>query len=678
MALRARLVPALVAIVVLASSVAFGAPRVVLFEESTNWGCVPCYQAAPYIHQVMQNFGSQVAAVKWHVWWPSSNDPWYLHNAGPVNTRISYYAINAAPDIVVDGQNGPDPFSVASMTQWINNRLAIPAPLSIAATTGTIIGPNCTCSFAINVETPQAGSSFKLFCAVTEEDIPNNNPNGETHNYDVFRQVNASTGETIDLSAAGVQNFTRNLPYYPSYNITGLHMVIWVQNYTTREVLQAAEVPLLAPYHFNYIATGPTTQIGTANEVMTYTSRINNDGANNDVYNVSVTGVPAGWAYSYTTPEGTFSGPSTLPLNTGQLANITLNLDSQGLPGSATTTMTFASQADPVQVLSLAFTKFNSLGVLLVDDDGGEARESVTGPALTAAGMSWGRWDLWNWGALTGQDLLDASRVVVWECGTSSPSFTTADQQAVTAFLAAGGDLFTTGSDIGWSLADPGSPYYSLASKTWYEQTLHATYTQNFSFTITINGVAGDPITDGFSGVVLSSAPYLPGLPDGIQAGPGADFIWTFQGQAHKGGTRYSSGSSQVVYFSFPFENLPQESQRNLVMQRVLEYFGASSGVPGPSEAPAVAHLAQNSPNPFTPATTIAYSLAETGNVKLRIYDLTGRMVRELRNGTEAAARHEVTWDGRDAAGRELPSGVYFYQLNAPGIHETRRMVLAR
>lgn len=89
------------------------------------------------------------------------------------------------------------------------------------------------------------------------------------------------------------------------------------------------------------------------------------------------------------------------------------------------------------------------------------------------------------------------------------------------------------------------------------------------------------------------------------------------------------------------------------------------------------ARLLQNHPNPFTGSTTIAYELDQPASVRLRVYDLSGRMVRELVNGPQEAARHRVTWNGRDAAGAELPAGLYFSQLVGPGFRTSRRIVLS-
>jgi hypothetical protein len=89
-----------------------------------------------------------------------------------------------------------------------------------------------------------------------------------------------------------------------------------------------------------------------------------------------------------------------------------------------------------------------------------------------------------------------------------------------------------------------------------------------------------------------------------------------------------------------------------------------------------IAHLFQNRPNPFAPETQIAFDLPKAGQVGLAIYSPDGRLVRQLLSEQRGAGRHTVSWDGRDDAGRKVASGTYFYQMRAPGVQESRRMIL--
>jgi len=92
--------------------------------------------------------------------------------------------------------------------------------------------------------------------------------------------------------------------------------------------------------------------------------------------------------------------------------------------------------------------------------------------------------------------------------------------------------------------------------------------------------------------------------------------------------------------------------------------------------------LSSNYPNPFNPTTTIAYTVPQTSEVSLIVYNMLGQPVRTLINGQLSSGRYEQQWDGRDESGRAVPSGVYFYDLSArngsEAFHQSKKMVLSR
>ena len=99
----------------------------------------------------------------------------------------------------------------------------------------------------------------------------------------------------------------------------------------------------------------------------------------------------------------------------------------------------------------------------------------------------------------------------------------------------------------------------------------------------------------------------------------------------------------------------------------------------GPVSTPdASLHLHQNVPNPFNPATRIAWYLDERSHVRLEVFDAAGRKVATLADGVRDTGDHEVIWSGASADGRPAASGVYFYRLTAGKRTLTRKMILLR
>jgi hypothetical protein len=83
-------------------------------------------------------------------------------------------------------------------------------------------------------------------------------------------------------------------------------------------------------------------------------------------------------------------------------------------------------------------------------------------------------------------------------------------------------------------------------------------------------------------------------------------------------------------------------------------------------------------PNPFNPSTELHFDLESTDAVTLAVFDLAGRHVRTLLSGQLPAGAHRVRWDGRDAAGRFVASGIYLAGLDSPRGHAHTRLVLVR
>ena len=73
--------------------------------------------------------------------------------------------------------------------------------------------------------------------------------------------------------------------------------------------------------------------------------------------------------------------------------------------------------------------------------------------------------------------------------------------------------------------------------------------------------------------------------------------------------------------------------------------------------------IAESYPNPFNGTTTIDYTLPITGNVELKIYDLSGREIRSLVRGNKNSGLHSVKWDGKTSDGIDVSSGIYFYKI---------------
>jgi hypothetical protein len=109
----------------------------------------------------------------------------------------------------------------------------------------------------------------------------------------------------------------------------------------------------------------------------------------------------------------------------------------------------------------------------------------------------------------------------------------------------------------------------------------------------------------------------------------------------------------------------------------VYRFFESTSAVETPAPAPGTLHAVL--PNPFRTSAAIEYSLAARAHATLDVFDVRGRRVTTLVDGTIEEGGHVARWDGRDARGRLQPAGVYFCRLTVDGTPTgARRIVLVR
>lgn len=83
-------------------------------------------------------------------------------------------------------------------------------------------------------------------------------------------------------------------------------------------------------------------------------------------------------------------------------------------------------------------------------------------------------------------------------------------------------------------------------------------------------------------------------------------------------------------------------------------------------------------PNPSRASATVAWSLAREAPVTVGVYDLAGRLIRQLASGTMPSGAHTSRWDGIDLSGRPAAAGVYVVRLQAPGVNDSRHLALVR
>ncbi len=133
-------------------------------------------------------------------------------------------------------------------------------------------------------------------------------------------------------------------------------------------------------------------------------------------------------------------------------------------------------------------------------------------------------------------------------------------------------------------------------------------------------------------------------------------------------------GGAIVVWTDRRNETFPAS---DVYAQRIGPDGAVPTGVGPVSGSPRLV-VSPGAPNPFSDVTRFDVLLDEDSDVDVKIYDVRGRLLREQPLGSQSAGLHSIEFDGRDAAGQLLPSGIYFCRVTAVGMSKTLKFVITR
>jgi hypothetical protein len=269
-----------------------------------------------------------------------------------------------------------------------------------------------------------------------------------------------------------------------------------------------------------------------------------------------------------------------------------------------------------------------------------------------------------------------------------------ADTAFLKSFLDGGGQLFISSQDLpcgGFGLnpsyADWVAPdghfvkEYLKAIKGYDDYNTDSVFTQF--------GSPGDPVTGATELSQLTVFPYLSsgnnyaGKFDSLGAGAVPIF---YGGSGEIMGYRYEDVTKgyRVIFLYWPFQYILTSDladfdtvAQDKLVSNSFDWLvaGVGEGINKPIGA---ARLYANAPNPVVRGTHIRYSLATAEHVVLRVYDLTGSLVRTLVDQDLFAGDYETTWNGCDEYGLRVAAGAYFYRLETRSSQATNKLILLR
>lgn len=222
--------------------------KIVLLEDFSNVGCVPCVNSNRIIQSLLNNLygNSRLVVIKYPANFPSPNDPMYLENTVDCDARKSYYNVFSTPSIRIDGILKPVPTDSISIKEKIDERLLLISILELTIDK-QFFGNNLSINVEVNVKDASGinFSEYVLQTAVVEEEVSYATPpgsNGETAFYHVIRKMLPSNeGENLNsISGNGKYTFNRQMSVNSGWDKSKLEVIVFIQNTSTKEVIQTA------------------------------------------------------------------------------------------------------------------------------------------------------------------------------------------------------------------------------------------------------------------------------------------------------------------------------------------------------------------------------------------------------------------------------------------------------
>ncbi len=142
--------------------------------------------------------------------------------------------------------------------------------------------------------------------------------------------------------------------------------------------------------------------------------------------------------------------------------------------------------------------------------------------------------------------------------------------------------------------------------------------------------------------------------------------------------TDYTDADSVWLRFRFSSDDSTESGSATWSINRVRVVVDSTISSVAELNRPENFRLYQNFPNPFNPETTLSYDLPRSSDVSVRIYDLSGREVRNWTMAHQIQGHYEIIWNGSDNSGAKVSSGLYFYRIRAGQFSETKKMIFLK
>jgi len=284
---------------------------------------------------------------------------------------------------------------------------------------------------------------------------------------------------------------------------------------------------------------------------------------------------------------------------------------------------------------------------------------------------------------------------VIWYSDVRSGVSAAPDTLTMKKYLEGGGNLWLTGWNLLQTMTGSTGPRYRFTPGDFF-----SSYAGIDSALTTLSSerdfIGAGSMETGFSDVSVDTGKTFPiyalydmdvFLPPFQGAVPLYSYVSSDSlGSPYHGlpvAVAHELSSGSFVFTAFPLYFMIYTDALSLT-EAVMELFLEPSSLEPVDVAtlPKVYSVSQNYPNPFNPTTSIRYNIPDHVDdgvkVRIRIFNIRGKLVKTLLDEFAGPGSYSVTWDGRDERGNTMGSGVYFYHIKAGDFTSTRKMILTK
>ncbi|MBM2813973.1 MAG: Por secretion system C-terminal sorting protein [Ignavibacteria bacterium] len=671
-------------------------PKNILIEEATNASCGPCATQNPSFQKFLDGYPkSKVIPLIYHSWWPGPTDPMFLNDTLMNQVRIKYYAINGVPGCRLDGDTATPssgwytgaPGDIAMLTKFVETNLNATSPATIEILQER---NGDSVSITITVSSDEAITGQYLRVAATEyfHNYTNAGNNGEKDFYWLARKMFPdATGTLLDIPAGGSKSFNFSYILKPSWNKNSMYVVAFIQDDATKKIMQSSS------NLEEFLANVKVESISKTNIKIDQNSsgstdiNIKNPNKFQCDFTVSINSaasiIPKGWNVTFE--------PNTLTLQPNETKPVTVTFQANNNPGFCVASLDISPSSKYISIPINQNIAVLSSGIKNVILTGGTnavipLQTMMSFPALSANttviplsetiidNFPLKNFDFallsinyFNVGTLTGltsnpnlSKKLLASLKEMIKSGKSL--LIMAEREVYNAYMNSGtmpeGKEFINKTlGIIWQ----GECVLRVKNK----DTVNPKPTQ-----FGITGFENDPYFRNLSYQLneydAQKYRYCVYYTDiiGIDSLNKTKPIFYYDyDESRIGGVRVTEGNSKIIYTTFGIEGIADETKRNTLMKKMLQYLNVVSDVP---ENVTTSEMEiEISPNPAVDEALLKVSSTNTLNQypDIRIIDLLGNKivlpsVNLYSDNNEMNLRIDV---------RSLPSGMYYILLNANG-----------